>query len=403
MRKSKDTTGKSHIVITQNNIIIHIANLASPLQAGSRLKSSNYQATLTIPINDQTKQLSCLKNKAPLIFEFDTTYLTEVLYERDPTVATIHGQNHTLRLEEKSIELSVSRSPLFDTLDVGKQNNHTCAIEHATGLRDKNEIDAYRERLHTFNKKFEIDSSTELNIENIRELEALSISGNSLVMGVLYPDGSVYLQNDMCSFKIEMQIETNLFNDKGVVLKTPFPFTAEVLKSLSLLKLLNVSHVNYCVVADKLLIEASNLRFEFTLPRAVIDFTQTCQKDLGSYNELFSESFIITDTKERIIYEIKDCQKTQAFFSINIADDEVSTSLITPSKGARIFTLFKTKGKFNGYKIHTKDMITLVQTASKCPEVTIFTQKFNGLPSAYLEIQNGKQCYGNTLIKLEKH
>lgn len=402
VRESKDTTPKSHIVITQANIVFHISNLSSPSEPLSYLKSGNYQATLTVPISSEGKGLGFIENIPALVFEFDTTYLTEVLYEPDKAIATMSGHNHTFQFEEKSVELTLSSSPLFHNLHMGKQNDIVNAIECATGTTDKREIGDYFERLHAFEQQFQNAPFNTLNVQSIQALELLNVSGNNLVMGVLQPDGSVYLQNDMCSFKLEPSIDTHLFVHQGDGSVSPFPFTPEVLKSIFALQSLDISHINYCVIANKLLIEIAHVRLEFTLPYKEQTFVKECNNDLNSLQPLYSEPFTLRDTKERILKEIEASQKCQVFLSINIAAGEVSTSLVKSNGRVRTFTIFEAQGQLHGHRIHTKELKTVIEAVNTYANIKIFAQDYKGVNKVYLEVQNGKHSYANELVELKR-
>lgn len=402
VRESKDTTPKSHIVITPTKIIVHITNLASPSEPCSRLKSQNYQPTLTIPISSKGKALGFIENYQALVFEFDTTYLTEVLYEPDKTIATLSGHNHSFRFEEKSVEMTLSTSPLFHNLHMGKQNDIVSAIECATGLTDKCEIDAYFERLNAFEQQFQNAQFNTLTVQSIQALELLNVSGNNLVMGVLQPDGSVYLQNDMCSFKLEPPIDTHLFMHQGDGSVSSFPFTPEVLKSIFALQSLDISHINYCVIANKLLIEIAHVRLEFTLPYEEQAFVTECKRDINSLQPLYSEPFTLRDTKERILKEIEASQKCQVFLSINIVAGEVSTSLVKSNGRVRAFTIFEAQGQLHGYRIHTKDLKTVIEAFNTCSNIKVFAQDYKGVNKVYFEVQNGKHSYANALVELKR-
>lgn len=402
VRESKDTTPKSHIVITQTKFVVHITNLASPSEPCSRLKSQNYQATLTLPISSKVNELGFTENNQSLVFEFDTTYLTEVLYEQDKSIATLSGHNHSFRFEEKSFEMTLSSSPLFHNLQMGKQNDIVSAIECATGSTNKREIDAYFEWLNAFEQQFQNAQFNTLTVQSIQALELLNVSGNNLVMGELQRDGSVYLQNDICSFKLEPQIDTHLFVHQGDGLVSPIPFTPEVLKSIFALQSLDISHINYCVIANKLLIEIAHVRLEFTLPYKEQTFVTECNNDLNSLQTLYSEQFTLRDTKERILKEIEASQKSQVFLSINIAGGEVSTSLVKSNGRTRIFTIFEAPGQLHGYKIHTKDLKTVIEAVKTCANVKIFAQDYKGVNKVYLEVQNRKHSYANALVELKR-
>ena len=399
--ESKDTTPRSHIVITQNTFVVHITNLASPSEPCSRLKSQNYQATLTIPISSEGKELRFTENNQALVFEFDTTYLTEVLYEQDKSIVSMSGHNHSFRFEEKSVEMKLSSSPLFSDLHIGKQNEIVTGIECATGSTDKHEIDAYFGRLNAFEQQFQHAKFNTLTRESIRALELLNVSGNNLVMGVLQPDGSVYLQNNMSSFKLAPHIDTHLFVDKDDALMSPFAFTPEVLKSIFALQSLEISYINFCVVADKLLIEIEHIRLEFTLPYEMQTFVQECESDLSSLKPIFKALFTLKDTKDRILKDIKAIQKCQVFLFFNIAAGEVSNSLVKSNGSTRIFTIFEAHGQLHGYRIHTTDLKKVIKAVNTCATVKIYAQDYKGVNKVYLQVQNKKHRYANELVILK--
>ena len=365
-------------------------------------KFAELSSDMTVPINNEENGLNFLENGQALVFEFDTTYLTEVLYEQDKTIATLSGHNHSFRFEDKSVEMSLSLSPLFTDLHMGKQNDIVSAIECATGLTDKREIGAYFSRLNTFEQQFKHTQFNTLTLQSIQALEVLDVSGRNLVMGVLETDGSVYLQNDICSFKLEPRIDTNLFVHQDDALMSPFPFTPEVLKSIFALQSLDMSHIDFCVVADKLLIKIAHVRLEFTLPHEGQTFVEECNNDLNSWQPMYSEPFTLRDTKERILKEIEDSQKCQVFLSINIAAGEVSTSLVKSNGRVRAFTIFEAQGQLHGYRIHTKDLKTVIEKVNTCANVKIFAQDYKGGNKVYLEVQNGKHSYANALVELKR-
>ena len=200
---SKDTTPKSHIFITTENIIIHVSNLPSPLLPCSDLKPGNYQAIFTLPVTDTTEEFSPSNTSIELLFEFDTKKLIKLLVEVETTNAKFSSQNYTLQLEDKSLEIRISTTTQSVDCYVGKFNGVREKVVNAKGFGSIEISHAYLERLSALNNLLARNFFTSLPIAIINELENLNVSGKKLVMGVLYGKNRVYLQNDMSSFVIE--------------------------------------------------------------------------------------------------------------------------------------------------------------------------------------------------------
>ena len=407
LRSSKDTTPKSHVMLNEENIVIHLSNLSSPTHTHSRLKAENYQATLILPIFDEQQRLATLSDFTILLFEYDTTFLTEVLIEVDPRLVQFDKLNHEFQFEEKAFELVLHLSSLFSNLHIGKVNNITQATENCMNIQDKSDIDVFLKDLNELNHLFDAHYFATLSLATIRELMNMNITGNKLVMGVLTSDGILYLQNEIASFKLILHspnevIENNKHELQNNQKITRFPFTAEVLKCVDALFLSNFTHIAFRIDGDNLLIKLPQVHYKFTLPELPSTFLKNCKKDLNTYCPLHNEQFTEIHHKPRIKKELKAAQKLNQIFMLQTANRQVSISLLNPDGRTRIFTLLGTSGVIYGYKLHFRDIDKLINAIKGSAEVSIFTQDFKGIKKTYLEVRNGQHFYANTLIEIRQ-